>query len=332
MAYKLLKAFYIILALIAAERLATVIHEAGHLLMGKLSGYRFVSFRIGPLALVREEGRLRIIRTGNIAGTGGQCIMLPPESEDPEHVPIVLYYLGGGLFNLITAFLSFLLFFQSDFVYVRAFFLLLGVISTAQALMNLIPFKGSVYNDGYNIRLSLMSRADRITMYRILRITGHSELSPGQMPEAYFSCEDEGEYAEISHMMRGYYMMDRKEFAEAEDLFIGCARGREGSPGYYRLEAKAALLLCLLMRGADDVEITNVYDKELQDYLRKTGKHQMDKRCLLYALQLLFFKDEKAAEEEYAAMRRLQKNTLSGDARMQLSLAESVKKRASGSC
>ncbi|MGX8716137.1 MAG: hypothetical protein ACSW8A_10345, partial [Lachnospiraceae bacterium] len=240
--------------------------------------------------------------------------------------------LGGGLFNLITAFLSFLLFVQSDFIYLRAFFLLLGAISAAQALINLVPIKGTVYNDGYNVRLSLISPADRISMYRILRIAGHIELSPRQMPEAYFACQDEGEYAEITHMMRGYYLMDREEFAEAEALFTGCARGREGSAGYYRLEAKTDLLLCLLMRGADDVEIANVYDKELQDYLRKTSKYQMDKRCVLYAYQLLHCKDAKAAEEEYKAMLRLQKNTLSGDARMQLSLAESVKKRASGSC
>lgn len=330
MAYKFLKAFFIIIALVAAERLATLIHEAGHLVMGKLSGYRFVSFRIGPAALVRDEGRLRFMKTGNIAGTGGQCIMLPPDGCEPEKTPIVLYYLGGGLFNILTAVLSFVLLIRSDNVYVKTFVLFLGAISAAQAVINLVPLKGTVYNDGFNIRLSLTSPADRITMYRILRISGHPDLSPGQMPEEYFMCQDQGEYAEISRMMRGYYMLDRKEYAEAERLFTGCARSREGLPELYRLEAKAALLLCLLMRGADDLEISSVYDKELQKYLQKTGRYQMDKRCILYAYQLLNRKDEKAAEEEYAAMLKLQDNAFSGDIRMQLSLAEEAALTAEG--
>ncbi len=47
------------------------VHEAGHLVCGMLSGYRFVSFRIFNLTFIKIDGRLRV-RKFSIAGTGGQ--------------------------------------------------------------------------------------------------------------------------------------------------------------------------------------------------------------------------------------------------------------------
>ncbi len=66
-----------IVCTLVAFILQIVLHEGGHLLFGLLSGYRFVSFRIFNWTLIRQEGKFRLKRFG-IAGTGGQCLMLPP--------------------------------------------------------------------------------------------------------------------------------------------------------------------------------------------------------------------------------------------------------------
>ena len=71
-----------------------IVHEGGHLVGGLLTGYRFVSFRIFSLTLLRRDGRY-IVRRFNIPGTGGQCIMLPPEG-DAAKVPFVIYNAAGG--------------------------------------------------------------------------------------------------------------------------------------------------------------------------------------------------------------------------------------------
>jgi len=34
-----------------------ILHEAGHLVGGLLSGYKFISFRVGSFALVRRDGK-----------------------------------------------------------------------------------------------------------------------------------------------------------------------------------------------------------------------------------------------------------------------------------
>ncbi len=39
--------------------LQIIIHEAGHLVCGLASGYRFVSFRILSFTLIREDGKLK---------------------------------------------------------------------------------------------------------------------------------------------------------------------------------------------------------------------------------------------------------------------------------
>ena len=77
-----------------------VLHEAGHLVFGLMSGYHFSSFRIGSHMLMKEDGKL-VHRKIKIEGTGGQCLMSPPEMVDGKF-PVVLYNLGGSIANLVV--------------------------------------------------------------------------------------------------------------------------------------------------------------------------------------------------------------------------------------
>jgi len=61
--------------------LQLIIHEAGHLVFGMRSGYRFSSFRIGSFMWIRENDKIHCKRM-SLAGTGGQCLMCPPELQD----------------------------------------------------------------------------------------------------------------------------------------------------------------------------------------------------------------------------------------------------------
>ena len=59
-------------AVALAAYLQIVLHEAGHLVCGLMSGYRFVSFRVGSITLFKDgDGKLRFKRF-KLAGTGGQ--------------------------------------------------------------------------------------------------------------------------------------------------------------------------------------------------------------------------------------------------------------------
>ena len=80
-------------AMLVAIVLHIILHESGHLLMGLATGYRFSSFRIASIAFVRKDGQIRV-RRYKLAGTGGQCLMLPPEMP-VEQVPFFWYNAGG---------------------------------------------------------------------------------------------------------------------------------------------------------------------------------------------------------------------------------------------
>ena len=79
--------------------LQIVIHEAGHLVAGLLSGYKFISFRIFNYTILKTAEGLKVKKFG-ISGTGGQCLMTPPDGP-AEDLKFVFYNLGGVLFNLL---------------------------------------------------------------------------------------------------------------------------------------------------------------------------------------------------------------------------------------
>ncbi|MBE5936260.1 MAG: M50 family metallopeptidase [Lachnospiraceae bacterium] len=127
-----------------------IIHEAGHLVFGLLSGYKFNSFRIGSYMWIKKEGRVQFKRF-NLVGTGGQCLMSPPDKKDGKY-PFALYNLGGSLLNLIVGLISVVVYILlpsgglvADIVLFNAF------VGIAFALINGIPLRfPGINNDGYN--------------------------------------------------------------------------------------------------------------------------------------------------------------------------------------
>ena len=97
----LLRGLLLFVGMYAAMFLQIIIHEGGHLIFGLLTGYGFASFRIGSLMWKKEGDSLKFCRF-SLAGTGGQCLMTPPDMADGKF-PYVLYNLGGSLANLISA-------------------------------------------------------------------------------------------------------------------------------------------------------------------------------------------------------------------------------------
>lgn len=91
---------FVIVGIYIVFLLQIIIHEAGHLVFGLLTGYRYSSFRIGSFMWVEENGKIRFKRL-SLAGTGGQCLMSPPDMIDGK-IPFVLYNLGGSFLNIIT--------------------------------------------------------------------------------------------------------------------------------------------------------------------------------------------------------------------------------------
>lgn len=61
---------FLFFGMAAAIILQIIIHEAGHLVFGLLTGYRFSSFRIGNLMWIKENSKIKLRRL-SLTGTAG---------------------------------------------------------------------------------------------------------------------------------------------------------------------------------------------------------------------------------------------------------------------
>ena len=93
----------ILLLLILLFALITqiIIHEIGHIVLGLMTGYKFISINIlGILFYKNENGKLIIkFSQKGISGQG----LLSPGFVESVNIPYFWYNAGGILFNLISS-------------------------------------------------------------------------------------------------------------------------------------------------------------------------------------------------------------------------------------
>ena len=170
---KILRIYGLLLIFVIGYLAHIIIHEAGHLIFGLMTGYSFVSFRVGSLTIVKEDGKFKF-KKFNIPGTAGQCLMMPPELKDGKY-PFVIYNLGGVIMNLIVSIVGILIVvFVREVAYpLNAILILSGLGGILAAITNGIPMKiGGVANDAYNILSMLKDEEARRGFYIQLRVNG----------------------------------------------------------------------------------------------------------------------------------------------------------------
>ena len=167
-----------------------ILHEAGHLLFGLLTGWRFVSFRIANILWHRDaNGRLRRSKY-SLAGTAGQCLMAPPPWQ-AEGFPCALYNLGGVIVNLATAAICGLLAWRNwDHALAALLLLEAAAVGLLLGITNGIPLPGLIVaNDGSNLVSVLKSRDARRALWLQMSIAAAQAegLSLRDMPEDWFA-------------------------------------------------------------------------------------------------------------------------------------------------
>ena len=265
-------------AMYGAILLQIIIHEAGHLLFGRLSGYGFGSFRIFNWIWIREEGRLTCRRL-SLAGTAGQCLMVP-----------------------ITAALFFSLSFLCKGIPVLfALLRMSAVMGLGVALLNGIPMRvGPVDNDGRNaLALSKDSEAMRAfwTQMKVAAQTARG-VRLKDMPEAWFQLPpaetmQSGVTATLG-VLAANRLMDQHRFQEADELMAQLLE-LDSLMGLHR-----NMMLCdrifLELIGAGRPEIVEGFRTKDFEKGLKTMRSLPSVLRTEYAQALLLEKDPKKAE------------------------------------
>lgn len=311
--------------------LTIIIHESGHLVMGLLTGYKFVSFRIGSLTLVRQNEKF-VLRKYSVAGTGGQCLMTRDIPQKDEEIPYFWYNLGGGLFNLLTAAICFPILISVSNQYVKILLMIPMLLSAFLGLVNLVPLKFiGISNDGANILELHRSPNVRRQIVNLLIINARQceGETLDEMPDTLFDIGEAagGIYAANLTLITALRYIERKDYATAKKLLSTILADKKNLE-VLRNEAGCEQLFCDIMTGEPAQIIDESYE-DLKKYIELTIKTSMSRRRLMFAYYYIYKRDKAKADKEYDLAVKLSKNlAILGEAKSEMSLIEYVKEKS----
>lgn len=250
-----------------------ILHEAGHLVCGLASGYRFSSFRVGSLMLFKDGNQLKF-KTLSIAGTGGQCLMLPPQREDGK-IPFQLYFLGGVLANFITSAIAAMLCFVTPrasvlFPLLAAF----ALIGLTVGFMNAVPLRLAMLdNDGNALRVLKKDPQAVLAFYQMMQI--HSRIAAGDrvkdMPQDLFqtpaSADTTNAMIASIEVYRCNRLLDEQKLTEAADSIRALLASEVAIAGIHRGLLVCDLAYCALMTDQKD-EATALLDAQQLKFMK----------------------------------------------------------------
>lgn len=297
----LFRIIFIVFCVYMAFYLQAAFHEAGHMICALLSGYRFLSFRVGSFMWIRQDGRIRL-RRFSLAGTGGQCLMDPPDLKNGQ-VPYILYNLGGALANLITSLILIggYLLFRGNW-YLSAFLLTMAGVGLWLAAINGIPLKlGMMNNDGRNI-IDIGKNKEEIYGFWVqmkIAVRQTEGIRLKDMPSEWFQIPPAEEIRHPMTAARGVFaanrLMDEHAFTEAAKLIDRILRADADLIGLYRLLLIPDRVYCELI-GERSTEILDRWnDSQMQKFIRQMRNYPQMIRTE-YAYTLLKEQDWEKAE------------------------------------
>ncbi|RYC97553.1 M50 family metallopeptidase [Facklamia hominis] len=198
--------------------LTVVIHEAGHLILGLASGYRFVSFRIASWILIKNKQNHFDIKRYSLPGTLGQCLLDPP-GHYGDSFPYKAYLLGGVLANGLTACLFLTLIIRGHLSgYPALVAYILAGINLFLGVTNAYPFKNSdTTTDG--VILQQLRKAPELSKYLWAQLKINALFQSGQrlkeIPQDYFVANDDHPLASIIRVFDNNRLMDEGCYQEA---------------------------------------------------------------------------------------------------------------------
>lgn len=276
--------------------LQLIIHEAGHLVFGLKSRYQFSSFRIGSFMWLKENNKI-VCRKLSLAGTGGQCLMVPPQRQDGK-IPVILYNLGGCIMNLVASavFIIIYLLIPKGTV-ISLFCLMMVLIGVAIALMNGIPLRlGTVDNDGYNA-LSLGKNPDAMQAFW-LQLKVNEQIAKGirlkDMPDEWFAVPGDEAMQNSMVATQGVFatnrLMDQQRFEDADRLIAHLLEIDSGIIGLHRNLMICDRMYCELIHDNRKETLEEMLTKEQIKFMKAMKKFPSVVRTE-YAYALLALKD-----------------------------------------
>ena len=306
--------FELIFALFVGYNISIIIHEGGHLVFGLLSGYGFSSFRVWSLMLLKVEGRFSL-RTYKLAGTGGQCLMTPPEGDDRE-APVILYNLGGVIFNLILSLVCICVFLAFPNVYLLSCTLITTAILSALTLLtNGIPLNiGGIANDGMNALSLTKDRDAKVAFLNQLRMNEAQTrgIRLCDMPESWFEIPEGVDRKNTAFSSMAVFAVnrsfDKKDMKLSEGKIEELLNSDWNIIGLHRNLLKCDLAFCKLINYGREADVSPLQTPEMQNFM-KSMKNFPSVIRTEYAMALIHDNSDAEAEKKLMQFEKIAKTS-----------------------
>lgn len=257
--------------------LCDVLHEAGHLLFGKICNFSFNSVRVGFVKIYKKDGYIRVTAKELPESVAGATEMLPRNSE--KLYPRFLWTVAGGL---LFSFLAFAALFACFLFYRRLPFAVFALTCTGLPyafhlfFYNLLPLDNdSLFTDGAIFWGLLHRDASYRTAVNILAVEGYLNegLAPAEIDaELYFGLpqlpEDDINFIILTSYRLMYYL-DADDKAKAVAACERLESLMEYVPEYYEKDIASDILFCECSLKGDAALAESMYPALATHLLRE---------------------------------------------------------------
>ena len=275
-----------------------IMHELGHFVFGRLTGYSFKSFRIFNLMWQKDsDGKIRLYKF-SIAGTAGQCLMVPPELKDGD-MPYVLYNLGGVAFNLLLAAVGMAVSALFPASIAELYGKIICVMGITLALENGLPLPG-ITNDGGNLLSLSKSKEARRSLW--IQMMGVLMLAEGKrvraFPSEWFNMPDDLHLKNRMEAVMAVYvcnrLIDEHNFEDAQQYIDSLMNKKTAIVQIHMDLLKTDALFCELIGNCDPQKVEAYATNELISFWKTMQTHPSVIRTQ-YAYQKIYKKDARQA-------------------------------------
>lgn len=318
-----------VVSLAVSFLLSVIIHEGGHLVCGLASGYRFVSFRIFNIVFIRQNDKLAIKHFA-VAGTGGQCLLSPPDLPIND-IPTGWYNAGGVLANVVVMLAVLPLLWTDCGAVMREIVVVFCVVSLFVILLNGIPMKaGGLGNDAYNMMKLRDDTEGKRGVVMQLRSNAlmQNGIRPKDMPAEWFTLPGIIDYSnplQVSlPIMAASRALDMMEWENAYNCFESIYAHKDEVVALYVKEIECELLFLAMVTGRES-RAQELWTPELRKYIEGYKSFMSSKVRILAGVALFIEHDRQKAMKIFEDLRlKADGYLLQGEVKSDIAIMERV--------
>ena len=255
--------FYIVGSVVVGALLNGILFEVAHVVGAKIGKYDIISVNILGLCFYKQEGK-RKVKFASFDGLTGETRIVPKEGMVEKANPYP-YLFFGSLFFAVEAIAIMVVFsvlratgdaLLKDVAYSL---LTIGAIGLVVLIYNILPLHIDSITDGY--RLTMVSNPkNKAAFNELLRV--EYEIEQGNTDIEIKVFDEITNFTADLNLNRVYALLDKKEYAQAEEILDKIVAAKEGVSAKVYIRARAQkIYINLITKNLE--EAREYYDKEV---------------------------------------------------------------------